>query len=255
MAAAGLVFYEPFHYIYLKHHFELMKADGVQHVELRQVFQKGIGNTYAANGTEFSPQHTVNHIVQAAAEVGVSVQIIYCMVRTILPEEVGAGLRAAEEMMQDYPGVVVGFDLVGQEDIGNPLSAYINQLLNATTPFFFHAGSNTAATSSNPATPPLCCNSAALVSQIYAAHLLLPSSASHHCLSLLFDYSCLHSHSYSHYHFAFASSRSAVTHSTISLAAAKSCISLDPLLLVIQSAAASLVMHQVRQTEPGEPPT
>merc|ERR1712195_406067 len=56
VAAAGLVFYEPFHYIYLKHHFELMKA---------------------------------------AAEVGMSVKIIYCMVRTILPEEVGAGLRAA----------------------------------------------------------------------------------------------------------------------------------------------------------------
>lgn len=140
VAAAGLVFYEPFHYIYLKHHFELMKADGVQHVELRQVFQKGIGNTYAANGTVFSPQHTVDHIVKAAAEVGMSVKIIYCMVRTILPEEVGAGLRAAEAMMQDYPGVVVGFDLVGQEDIGNPLSAYINQLLNATIPFFFHAG-------------------------------------------------------------------------------------------------------------------
>ena len=63
-------------------------------------------------------------------------------------------------------------------------------------------------------------------------------------------------HAYSHYHFAFASSRSALTHSsTISLAAAKSCISLDPLLLVIQSAAVSLVMHQARQTEPGEPPT
>jgi adenosine deaminase CECR1 len=41
-----------------------------------------------------------------------------------------------------YPNVVIGFDLVGQEDKGRPLKEFAEKLLTLgkETHFFFHAG-------------------------------------------------------------------------------------------------------------------
>lgn len=41
-----------------------------------------------------------------------------------------------------YPNFVIGFDLVGQEDKGEPLVKFVNKLnaISANIKFFFHAG-------------------------------------------------------------------------------------------------------------------
>ena len=54
-------------------------------------------------------------------------------------------LKLASELQDEYPDFVVGFDLVGQEDLGRPLVEFASQLLEAKAAnpklnFFFHAG-------------------------------------------------------------------------------------------------------------------
>lgn len=46
------------------------------------------------------------------------------------------------ELHKKYPNFIVGFDLVGQEDVGTPLSQYVNKLksISDNGRFYFHAG-------------------------------------------------------------------------------------------------------------------
>lgn len=46
------------------------------------------------------------------------------------------------ELQKKYPNFMVGFDLVGQEDVGKPLSGYVEKLkqISQNGRFFFHAG-------------------------------------------------------------------------------------------------------------------
>ena len=43
-------------------------------------------------------------------------------------------------MKAALPKFVVGFDLVGQEDLGRPLVDFADLLLDQKIPYFFHAG-------------------------------------------------------------------------------------------------------------------
>ena len=43
--------------------------------------------------------------------------------------------------MDQLPGFVIGFDVVGQEDLGRPLLDFVSLMLNQSgIPFYFHAG-------------------------------------------------------------------------------------------------------------------
>jgi len=142
-AADGIIFYDPFHTRYLTQAFESFKGDGVTHLELRQVFQAGIsGTTYTLNGTVLPYEHLVAKVIRVAEEVGISVQIIVCVLRHSPASTIEAGIATTKHLMSKYPSCVVGFDLVGQEDPGYPLSNFVPQLLEARgrTPFYFHAG-------------------------------------------------------------------------------------------------------------------
>lgn len=46
------------------------------------------------------------------------------------------------QLIELYPNFVIGFDLVGQEDKGEPLIKFADQLnnVNLNIKFFFHAG-------------------------------------------------------------------------------------------------------------------
>jgi adenosine deaminase CECR1 len=46
------------------------------------------------------------------------------------------------DLRKAYPNLVVGFDLVGQEDFGKSLSSYVDKLkeISQNGRFFFHAG-------------------------------------------------------------------------------------------------------------------
>jgi len=129
------------HTRYVRELLRVFKEDGIQHLELRQVFMEGVGQTYALNGTVYSTDHVVAKIQRLAHEAGITVGIIVCSMRHVKSSVVDDVMKEAHRLMQLFPGFVVGFDLVGQEDLGYPLQRYIPQLLEGPKlPFFFHAG-------------------------------------------------------------------------------------------------------------------
>ncbi|XP_076256780.1 adenosine deaminase-like isoform X2 [Rhynchophorus ferrugineus] len=70
-------------------------------------------------------------------------RLILCVNRNAGTEEMNNTLKIVQQLMLEYPGFVIGFDLIGQEDTGEPLLSHIPTLLKAkenNMKFFFHAG-------------------------------------------------------------------------------------------------------------------
>ena len=71
--------------------------------------------------------------------------MIYAPSRNVAPETVDKYFENAALLVAELPGFILGFDLVGQEDIGKPLIDFINQILAGKEKYpdlkvFFHAG-------------------------------------------------------------------------------------------------------------------
>lgn len=162
--AEGLVFSDQVFPHYLRKGFETFRDDGVQHVELRQVLQGDIGCVYTLNGTLLPPRFTFETIGKIARLVAIEstsnrdvqgqsksspavapppftgARAILCGLRMFPVDAVVDALKTSEALMVELPDVVAGFDLVGQEDPGQPLIAFAPELASAKIPFFFHAG-------------------------------------------------------------------------------------------------------------------
>jgi len=76
-------------------------------------------------------------------------KIIYNVSRTIACEQLHVELRRCIEFKREFPHLIAGFDLVGQEDINTPLIDYAEPFLRfieyqkqegIEIPFLFHAG-------------------------------------------------------------------------------------------------------------------
>ncbi|XP_071956767.1 adenosine deaminase 2-like isoform X2 [Antedon mediterranea] len=71
--------------------------------------------------------------------------IIYTSLRFVSEQAVQDAVTLAIDLIKKFPDTMIGFDLVGEEDVGYSLNHFINQLLepanqNVKLPFFFHAG-------------------------------------------------------------------------------------------------------------------
>lgn len=78
-----------------------------------------------------------------------NMKIIYATVRILSPTDLRWYLEDCLSLAQEFPGKIVGFDLVGHEDPGIPLKTYLPELLRfqqrckelgLEIPFLFHAG-------------------------------------------------------------------------------------------------------------------
>jgi len=126
--------------------FKAMRDDGVQHLEFRQMLAPG--GIYFLNGTVLPVDATLEAVQRVADAVGITVRVQVAEMRASDPATVAKGLQEANRLMAKYPDLVVGFDLVGQEDAGRPLIDFLPELLNVsdaelgqhTPPFYFHAG-------------------------------------------------------------------------------------------------------------------
>lgn len=72
-------------------------------------------------------------------------RMIYIKTRTSEKKDIQKAIEKGITMKRQYPDFMVGFDLVGQEDTGNSLLYYLNELLiprssGASLPYYFHAG-------------------------------------------------------------------------------------------------------------------
>lgn len=135
---------------------QLFHDDGVSVLELRQLIVARAG-TYALNGTVLPAEDMLTKL-QALSDAFkrdhpatfFGIRVIYCSLRFAPPEEVAAALAHATELFAEFPDLVVGYDLVGREDTGEPLLYYREELESAQAraksagraalPYYFHAG-------------------------------------------------------------------------------------------------------------------
>lgn len=68
--------------------------------------------------------------------------MIYSPMRRVNNSVMEQYLETFQKLQKSFPDFVVGFDLVGQEDLGRPLVDFIDELLKngPDTKYFFHAG-------------------------------------------------------------------------------------------------------------------
>ncbi|XP_032662640.1 adenosine deaminase 2-like [Odontomachus brunneus] len=118
--------------------------DNVMYVELRTT----LPSLYDLDGKTYGPLEVVKVHKDVAERFTrdhpdfVGVKLIYAPLRAVDAGQIDNYLEIMAQLRRDYPDFVAGFDLVGQEDKGQPLTTFADKL-NAVDPqiqFFFHAG-------------------------------------------------------------------------------------------------------------------
>uniref|UniRef100_A0A6E8VLK6 Adenosine deaminase n=1 Tax=Anopheles coluzzii TaxID=1518534 RepID=A0A6E8VLK6_ANOCL len=146
-AMKGFLQYKPFFEAY---HWQLLHEfynDRVYYIELRMSFAK----VFDAAGREYGPPevaYLLHRIVddfrrQHPAFQGV--KLILAKHRNMTDGELEKALQLYDSLSTTFPGFVVGFDLVGQEDINRSLKSFSSQLVqppvsSGPPKYFFHAG-------------------------------------------------------------------------------------------------------------------
>ncbi|GLV42710.1 Adenosine deaminase-related growth factor A [Carabus blaptoides fortunei] len=118
--------------------------DNVNYMEIRGV----VPNLYELDGRTYSPVQTMGMLKQVADEFLVDhpdflgVKYIYAPSRKVDNATMDVYLKNFWDMKCAYPDFLVGFDLVGQEDMGLSLTSFVQKLQAEAhdVKFFFHAG-------------------------------------------------------------------------------------------------------------------
>ena len=149
---SGIYYFTEYHRALMEAAFRAIRDDGVQHLEMRQTIRSRV---YDLDGKLHPIDTTLENLASAANSAGISLRVQLAEMRSASSTVVAAALENASRLMTKYPGLIVGFDLVGQEDAGRPLADFLPELLqvNGNTsvfaghaemrkkmPFFFHAG-------------------------------------------------------------------------------------------------------------------
>lgn len=120
------------------------KTNNVMYLEVRSI----LPSLYELDGTIYDPlitAKTYKKVIQKFKNEHpdfIGAKLIYAPSRKIDRFTLDTYLRLARAIKADMPDIFAGFDLVGQEDAGNPLIEFIPQLEAASKDFnyFFHAG-------------------------------------------------------------------------------------------------------------------
>ncbi|ALC41757.1 Adgf-B [Drosophila busckii] len=140
----GLVKYEPNWGEYYYNALKEFHADEVQYVEVRSLLPR----LYSLDGQKLQVSDTVkvyNEQLQRFKQQHpdfIDSKLIYAPLRHIDAAKLATHVKLCTELNAAYPELLIGFDLVGQEDLGYPLSAFAMELLKLPQHinFYFHAG-------------------------------------------------------------------------------------------------------------------
>ena len=129
----GFVNYEGVFEDYLVHGLSLLAADGVQHVELRMPFK----NLLYSTGGDDHPRDIdefVNEVHNGLARVRESypdftAKIIHANLRFRSNELISSDMKTILELRQKYPDLLVGYDLVAEEDAGHTTLYHLESFL------------------------------------------------------------------------------------------------------------------------------
>ncbi|KAN0077187.1 hypothetical protein V8E55_011042 [Tylopilus felleus] len=155
-----IIRYMPIQKAYLREFIMSSIADGISYIESRYNFTTDY--LVAEDGKTNLPiremfllvESLVEEIQVELASQGredefVGLKIIYTVSRTISCEQMDFELKRCMEFKREFPHLIAGFDLVGQEDTNKPLIHYAESFLrfieyqkqeNVEIPFLFHAG-------------------------------------------------------------------------------------------------------------------
>ena len=118
-----------------------MAEEGLLGVDFRYISQ----TIFDENGNSLEPDGYVDLVKEINDAVQEKypwfhVNLIYSYYKGVPAETVPPRLEYARHLVQKYPDVVIGFDMVGDEDCGKDLMYYANVLRDASVPVIMHAG-------------------------------------------------------------------------------------------------------------------
>ncbi|KAH8303635.1 hypothetical protein KR018_009187, partial [Drosophila ironensis] len=140
----GLICHAPVWGDYYYNALKEFQEDGVQYLELRSLLPP----LYCIGGEMLTIKDTVN-IYKSELERFmadnpnfIGSKLIYAPLRGVEPKVVEEYVKTATELNKEFPDFMIGFDLVGQEELGKPLIDFVEPLLKMPKQikFFFHAG-------------------------------------------------------------------------------------------------------------------
>lgn len=143
-AMSGLLAYRParekFFYGALKHFYD----DNIMYIEIRS----GLRNLYELNGTKHDRLYMAHLYDKVTKDFMrehsdfIGVKLIVTRHRACGVEKISDAIELARQVKAELPHFFAGFDLVGQEDLGRPLTDFLPLLAKAKheMDFFFHAG-------------------------------------------------------------------------------------------------------------------
>ncbi|KIY73210.1 Metallo-dependent hydrolase [Cylindrobasidium torrendii FP15055 ss-10] len=160
LVSGGFVLYMPIFEKYVREFLRSSVEDGVLYVEPRinfwfKTFVDADGNDTVSHSDVLKTfERIVKEFKAELAAEGrsdefVDAKIIYSSLRFIKPDELVWYLEDCIEMKKEFPHLIVGFDMVGDENVLFPLKFYLKELLQfkqmqrdagVEIPFVFHAG-------------------------------------------------------------------------------------------------------------------
>ncbi len=133
--------YKPFFVKLYTRVFTQMAEEGLLGVDFRYISQ----DQFDADGRQLERDEYVDLVKQIESEVQKTypyfkVRLIYCYYKGVPAETVPERLEYARHLVEKYPGTVIAYDMVGEEDCGKDLGYYAQVLKDAPVPIIMHAG-------------------------------------------------------------------------------------------------------------------
>lgn len=139
-----LICFKPIFQDYFYQVLKELHEDNVFYIEFRST----LPTVYDLEGNLYGELEVAAMYLETAEEFMVAypdflgVKLIYAPIRNVNEETMAHYIEVARGLKANFPDFLAGFDLVGQEDLGQPLVKFVDQLqeIKKEMNVFFHAG-------------------------------------------------------------------------------------------------------------------